>query len=97
MKRGGKGFGGFGGTSGGGGMGHFSSGNAGLDYEEKYCESCVHGYYSETPCPIMIAHFLWQDKQDARLVLDELIPSDNGNGKCKMYLMAVTAQAASQS
>lgn len=39
-------------------MGYFSNGTEGADYEEKYCNHCVH-QLEDYGCPCWNAHYFW--------------------------------------
>ncbi len=72
-------------------MAYFSNATEGLDYEEKWCSSCVH----YEGCTIMRVHLSWNwyqfyeaESESINDVLETLIPTgdDRSPAKCSMYL-----------
>ena len=70
-------------------MGYFSNGTEGWDYEERYCERCVH--HSDTGCPVWMLHLMWssdscRDEEKAN-ALRMFIPIEEKiyNGECTMF------------
>ena len=73
-------------------MGYFSNGTEGMDYEERWCDRCVH-QDPNVLCPIWAVHYLFnydalkEDHEMARQILGLLIPYKNGrNRKCRMFV-----------
>ena len=68
-------------------MGYFSNSTEGMDYEQSYCESCVH--YDD--CSVLVAHQLFQGDPNPpvkgeQAVLDLFIERDDiVNKKCTMH------------
>jgi len=76
-------------------MGYFPNGDAGIYYEAKYCEKCIH--YGDPPddggCPVWLMHLLWNydqtDNQEIADMLSLFIPrSEDGldNKQCTMFV-----------
>lgn len=70
----------------GGVMAYFPSGTDGRDYEERYCNRCVH----EQGCAVWLAHMLhnYRDCNDEGSILHMLIPRSEdglGNEECRMF------------
>jgi len=67
-------------------MGYFSSGTEGMDYQERYCQRCVHD--TDQGCRVWWLHLVYNDEEDKRLMLDALIPRREGiyNGRCRMFI-----------
>jgi hypothetical protein len=72
-------------------MGYFANGSENMDYEAEYCFKCVHSGQDDM-CPVMFAHFLYNDhpdsesKPDVKFILNLLIPrSGVHNEQCKMF------------
>lgn len=64
-------------------MGYFSNGTEGMDYEDKYCDHCVHG----GDCAVWDAHFMFNGDENKKDVLNLLIPrAGTSNLKCKMFI-----------
>ena len=67
-------------------MGYFPNGSAGADYQERYCNRCVHDEpdIDKPGCPVWGAHLLhnyhqFDDGQErVRDILDMLIPRGDG-------------------
>lgn len=77
-------------------MAYFPNGTSGHDYEERYCNNCVHSPEDLSDiCPIWEAHFMWNYDQlkkgktgrVIKEVLDMLIPSDKEGfpEECKLF------------
>lgn len=73
-------------------MGYFSNGCEGGDYEERYCNQCVHQYGvdGQTPCAVWTAHLMcnYEECNKPESILHMLIPRSKdqmGNGACKMF------------
>jgi hypothetical protein len=69
-------------------MGYFPNGAAGMQYEAKYCEKCVHHKQNGGGCAVFLAHLVYNynecDKTDS--ILHMLIPlSGADNEKCRMF------------
>jgi hypothetical protein len=74
-------------------MGYFPNGSAGMDYEERYCDHCLHQGSDEGGggCWVWMAHMLrnYDDCNNADSILHMLIPrSADGldNEKCRMFV-----------
>lgn len=72
-------------------MGYFSNGTEGMDYEERYCSTCLHrGPVNGPGCYVWFAHMLHpSDGIKTGSILNLLIPrSKDGlsNERCTMYL-----------
>ena len=74
-------------------MGYFSNGCEGGDYEERYCNQCVHQYGidGETPCAVWTSHLMcnYEESNNPSSILHMLIPlSKDGmsNEECEMFL-----------
>ena len=80
-------------------MGYFANGAEGMDYEEQYCDKCIHApdYTNHlVDCPILTLHSMWNYEQHndtpegklKNLVLTELIPYDKKgfNRQCNMFV-----------
>lgn len=66
-------------------MGYFSNGSEGMDYEETFCERCLH----QDECPVWLAHLLYsyRDCNDEDSILHMLIPKLGvSNGQCRMFV-----------
>ena len=66
-------------------MGYFPNGTAGMDYEAKYCEQCVH---QEPGCAVWLAHMLrnYDEANNDDSILHMLIPLDGvQNKQCRMF------------
>ena len=66
-------------------MGYFPNGTSGMDYEERYCNRCVH----QNGCAIWEAHMLrnYDECNNEGSILHMLIPRrGTSNGKCKMFI-----------
>ncbi len=73
-------------------MGYFSNGAEGLDYEQEYCERCIHqnGPDGEGGCDVWAIHHHrnYADCNDKDSILHMLIPrSEDGmdNERCRMF------------
>jgi hypothetical protein len=67
-------------------MAYWSTGTAGMDYEERYCVRCVH----QDGCTVMLAHNLYnyRDCDDESSILHILIPRSKDtldNEQCTMF------------
>lgn len=66
-------------------MAYFSNGTEGSDYEERYCNRCIH----QVDCQIWLLHLIWNgDGGDRETVLDGFIPRTKdgiGNEECRMF------------
>ena len=76
-------------------MGYFSNGSEGADYQERYCNHCVHDVNLD--CPIWMLHLLWNSEaagdEDKAYVLNRFIPIDGiTNGECTMFIDTNGAQ-----
>lgn len=71
-------------------MAYFSNGTEWMEWEGRNCGVCAFG---QKPCPIIAAHMFGNYDQhgndDLRVVLDTLIPHENGKAAkdCPMRLM----------
>lgn len=67
-------------------MGYFSNGSEGLEYEDRYCQKCVH--YKN--CMVWLAHieFNYKECNNKNSILNYLIPIDEkgNNLKCAMFV-----------
>ena len=68
-------------------MGYFSNGTEGADYEEKYCNHCVH-QLEDYGCPCWNAHYFWNydECNKADSILHKIIPRDTENKQCVFYV-----------
>lgn len=71
-------------------MGYFPNGASGLDYENKYCDRCVHQKPDDGGCTVWLLHLLhsYDDCNNPDSYLHTLIPrSDDklGNEQCTMF------------
>jgi len=65
-------------------MGYFPNGSAGMDYESRYCEECVH----YEGCAVWLAHMIhnYDECNNKKSILHILIPRDGiHNDKCTMF------------
>jgi hypothetical protein len=73
-------------------MGYFSNGSAGMDYEARFCDRCVHqnGKDGKSGCAVMLAHNLnnYKECNNEESILHLLIPRDSEgwNQECQMFL-----------
>lgn len=72
-------------------MGYFSNGSEGQEYQEHYCERCLHDNFDKgIYCPIWNLHLLdnYKECNNEHSYLHELIPREKptGNGRCKMFV-----------
>ena len=68
-------------------MGYFSNGTEGLDYQEQFCNRCVHDVKQD--CPVWLAHMLhnYDECNNEDSILHLLIPRKGiTNGQCLMFL-----------
>ncbi len=72
-------------------MGYFPNGDAGIIYEARWCERCIHN--PEDPdvegCAVMLAHLLhnYDECNNSDSILHLLIPrGELDNEQCKMFL-----------
>ena len=77
-------------------MGYFSNGTEGMDYQERFCNRCVHDKNQD--CPVWLVHLVFNYEQlknhpkqhgPMRELLSALIPerADHlGNEQCKMFI-----------
>lgn len=67
-------------------MGYFSNSTDGHTWEQDNCPKCVHHCYdgdAEKGCPILQAHFFYQDDEGCKELLEMFIPRDGVfNGPC---------------
>lgn len=68
-------------------MGYFSNGSEGRDYEEQYCERCVH----RDGCAVWVAHLIhnYAECNNKDSILHMLIPRTKdglGNEQCQMFI-----------
>ena len=73
-------------------MGYFSNGIEGLDYQDKWCDRCVHDV--EMRCPVWNLHLLYNGDgaNNDDHFLHDLIPlSKDGlsNEQCRMFIERV--------
>ena len=72
-------------------MGYFANGASGDDYEQRYCERCVHQKpQSGRGCPVWQLHLAWPCSAVGVVeteVLNYFIPRDRvgNNGQCVMF------------
>lgn len=73
-------------------MGYFPNGTAGMDYEARYCDRCIHqdGPDGKGGCAVWLAHLVHNykecNKEDS--ILDLLIPrtvDKLDNAQCQMF------------
>jgi len=77
-------------------MGYFSNGSESWDYEETYCNKCIHGQKLDDPkdfqpCAVLDAHSLYnyEECNNKKSILHILIPLKDGfNQKCRMFVEA---------
>lgn len=74
-------------------MAYFSNGTEGEQYEEKYCERCIHYGDENKGCPIWDAHLFFsyelcnKENDPGKQILDMLIPMDGvWAGECRMFV-----------
>jgi hypothetical protein len=78
-------------------MGYFPNGSAGMDYEAKFCEKCVHYGPKDGPgCPVFLLHLLWnydavgksrsKIKEEALNSFIQRTKDGLGNEKCRMFV-----------
>ena len=72
-------------------MGHFSNGTEGMDYQEKYCFSCINYRDKEDGrgpgCAVWDAHLLYVGQKEFQEILDLFIPQKEiFNDECEMFL-----------
>lgn len=67
-------------------MGYFPNGSEATDYEQRYCERCVHQDADERGCPVFGAHLIFE-YEECNALLDMLIPvgKQGGNEQCSMF------------
>ena len=80
-------------------MGYFSNGSEGCDYENKYCDHCVHknGPDGKSGCAVWLAHMLrnYDECNNENSILHILIPRKGiENEKCTMFLLKESESAA---
>ena len=69
-------------------MAHFSCGTEGLDWQARNCDRCLNAD-DLGACAIWDAHLMFNGDEDARRVLDTLIPFGvTGNGPCELLRVA---------
>jgi len=69
-------------------MGYFSNGTEGLDYEERYCQHCIHYGADGLECVILEAHAIhnYDECNNPASILHILIPRKHiENEKCRMF------------
>lgn len=69
-------------------MAYFPNGSAGMDYEARYCDHCVHQENEAGEgCAVWLAHLLFSYKEanNPDSILHILIP-DEGDMRCKMFV-----------
>jgi hypothetical protein len=68
-------------------MGYFSNGTEGLEYQDKYCNQCVHDLNHD--CPVWLLHLVnnYTADKNIREMLDSLIPRDEKgwNQTCALF------------
>lgn len=82
-------------------MGYFSNGSDGADYQDRYCNRCIHDIKQD--CPVWMLHLAFNYEQlrqqpnqqgPTRQILSALIPERKdhlGNEQCKLFVeLAVT-------
>lgn len=73
-------------------MGYFSNGAEGMDYQNKWCDRCLHDNYEKGVfCPVWGLHLMhgYTGSPERQAALDELIPRTKdglGNERCKMFV-----------
>lgn len=73
-------------------MGYFPNGSAGMDYEARYCERCIHqnGPDGDSGCAVYMAHLLknYDECNNEDSILHMLIPRDEkgNNEQCLMFV-----------
>ena len=70
-------------------MGYFPNGSAGADYQDRFCDHCVHDENND--CPVWLAHLLYngRDCNDDESILHLLIPFTKdklGNEQCLLFV-----------
>lgn len=74
-------------------MGYFSNGTEGRDYQDKYCNNCVHDVNMD--CQLWLAHLTTKlldengETSDAGKVLNMLLPEAKdglSNLQCRMFI-----------
>jgi len=72
-------------------MGYFPNGTAGMIYEDRYCDHCVHqnGPDGKSGCAVWLAHMVHNYKEcnNEKSILHILIPrgKDGENQQCTMF------------
>ena len=69
-------------------MAYFSNGSEGMDYQERYCNKCIHDV--DNDCPVWLLHIMHNHEECNKLgsFLHVLIPRAKGeltNEQCKMF------------
>jgi hypothetical protein len=81
-------------------VGYFPNGTAGIDYETRYCDHCVHQRENDGGCAVWQIHMLhnYDQKGVVEEILSALIPPDGiYNGECRMFHAATAREAAEAS
>ncbi len=73
-------------------MAYFANGDAQEDYEERWCDRCVHGPTPERDegCAIMLVHLAYNyqalDEPEIQAILDTLIPTQGLEpAQCRLF------------
>lgn len=72
-------------------MAYFSNSTEGLDYQEQYCNKCLHNMVDES-CPVWEAHLIYnyQECNNPDSILHFLIPRSKdklSNEQCRMFYL----------
>jgi len=70
-------------------MGYFPNGTAGMIYDDKYCNGCVHMLPEPLGCPCHTAHLIWNydEANNENSILHKMIPrnEDGFNEQCMFF------------